>query len=53
MIESSSDAVVQEVEYAHPIDVVWTALTTDDAISQWLMPARGFKAEVGAKFTMA
>ena len=53
MIESSSDAVVREVEYAHPIDIVWAALTTDDAISQWLMPARGFKAEVGAKFTMA
>lgn len=53
MIEASSDAVVKEVEYAYPIDVVWSALTSDDAISQWLMPASGFKAQVGARFTMA
>lgn len=52
MPESSSDAIVKEIQYPHPIDVVWRALTTDEAISRWLMPTRGFKPEVGTTFTM-
>jgi uncharacterized protein YndB with AHSA1/START domain len=49
----SSDAIVQEFEYPHPIEAVWTAITDADAISQWLMVTDGFKPQVGAKFTLS
>jgi len=52
MTEPDSDAIVQEYEYLHPIEAVWTAITDADAISQWLMVTDGFKPEVGAKFTL-
>ena len=53
MIEPDSDAIVQEYEYPHPIESVWTAITDADAISQWLMVTNGFKPQVGAKFTLS
>ncbi len=50
MIETSTDRVVHEVEYPHPIDLVWKAITQGEAVSEWLMPTSDFRAEVGAKF---
>lgn len=52
MTEPDSDAIVQEYEYLHPIEAVWTAITDADAISQWLMVTDGFKPQVRAKFTL-
>ena len=50
MTEISTDSVVHEVDYAHPIDLVWKAITDREAVSEWLMPTSDFRAEVGAKF---
>lgn len=37
------------VEYPHPIEKVWAALTDRDALSEWLMPT-DFEPEVGHEF---
>lgn len=51
MIEASTDTMVQEAEYPHPIEVVWKALTDREALSNWLMP-NDFAPEVGHKFQL-
>ena len=53
MIQPSTDAIVQEIDYPHPIELVWEAITDQDAVSEWLMKADGLKPEVGAKFTLS
>jgi uncharacterized protein YndB with AHSA1/START domain len=50
MIEASTNTVVHEVEYPHPIELVWSAITQGEAVSEWLMPTSDFRAEVGARF---
>jgi uncharacterized protein YndB with AHSA1/START domain len=52
MIQPSTDAIVQEIDYPHPIERVWEALTDPSAVSEWLMKADGLKAEAGSKFTL-
>lgn len=42
-------AMVHEVEYAHPPERVWKALTDPAALGQWLMD-NDFVAKRGAKF---
>jgi uncharacterized protein YndB with AHSA1/START domain len=44
-----TDIVVDRI-YDHPIDRVWTALTTSEALAVWLMP-NDFAPEVGREFT--
>jgi uncharacterized protein YndB with AHSA1/START domain len=39
--------------YPQSIEKVWEGLTSEDAISEWLMPARGLVAEVGCRFEMS
>jgi len=55
MVQPSADAIVQEVEYSHPIDLVWHALTDRDAIAEWAFVdggiVDGFKPEVGARYS--
>jgi uncharacterized protein YndB with AHSA1/START domain len=46
----SSDAIVLEVEYPHPIERVWRALTDAKALGRWLMP-NDFVPEVGHEFS--
>lgn len=41
-----------ERDYSHPIDHVWRGLTTNEAISEWLLETKNFKAEVGHRFEM-
>ena len=53
MTQVSTDAIAHEVDYPHPIDLVWKALTDADAITEWLMVVDGFKPEVGTKFTLS
>ena len=36
----------------HPPDAVWAALTSDEAITDWLMATTGFRPERGARFRM-
>lgn len=50
MSETSTDTVVHVVEYPHPIDLVWKAITDRESVSEWLMPTSDFRAEVGARF---
>lgn len=40
-------------QYPHPIEKVWEGLTSQAAISDWLMRARGFVAEAGRRFEMS
>ncbi len=46
----SSDSIVHEIIYPSPIWTVWKALTTAEALAQWLMP-NDFVAQVGHRFT--
>ena len=45
------DVVVEET-LAYPVEKVWSALTSAEAISEWLMRTDGFRPEVGARFRM-
>lgn len=45
-----SGAIVTERTYHAPIESVWLAITTPDAIKHWFFDLPGFKAEVGAEF---
>lgn len=44
-----SEALVLERTYHAPIENVWLAITTPDAIKQWFFDLPGFKAEVGTE----
>lgn len=44
------DRIIHDVLYPHPIWTVWRALTTSEALAQWLMP-NDFVAQVGHRFT--
>ncbi len=44
------DSIVHEIVYPHPIWTVWRALTTSEALAEWLMP-NDFVAQVGHRFT--
>lgn len=44
------DAIVIEMTYPHPIERVWRALTSRDALAAWLMP-NDFEPRVGHAFT--
>jgi uncharacterized protein YndB with AHSA1/START domain len=46
----NEDSIVHEVLYPHPIWRVWQALTSADALAQWLMP-NDFEARLGQRFT--
>lgn len=46
----SSDSIVHEVIYPYPIWTVWRAITTAEALAEWLMP-NDFVAQVGHRFT--
>jgi len=46
----TQNIVVEEV-LPHTPDVIWKALTTGDLIGRWLMPAVGFEAVKGNRFT--
>jgi uncharacterized protein YndB with AHSA1/START domain len=45
------DLVYEEV-LAHPVDVVWSALTEAASISDWLMATTDFEPRVGSRFRM-
>jgi uncharacterized protein YndB with AHSA1/START domain len=36
----------------HPVEAVWRALTSADAISDWLMATNDFSPQVGTRFRM-
>jgi len=36
--------------YSHSIDSVWKAITTKDALSEWLMPTMDFELSMGQSF---
>lgn len=38
--------------YPHSIEEVWKGLTSEAAISEWLMHAKGFSAAAGCQFEM-
>jgi len=46
----TQDIVVDEV-FPHAPETIWKALTTGELIARWLMPAEGFQAVVGNRFT--
>jgi uncharacterized protein YndB with AHSA1/START domain len=47
---TDDDGIHLEVVYPQPIDRVWRALTTSEALAAWLMP-NDFVPEVGHRFT--
>ena len=54
MVQASTDAIVQEVDYPHPVELVWQALTDSGAIAEWAFVegavVEGFRPEVGARY---
>jgi|GEM_PF-76372 uncharacterized protein YndB with AHSA1/START domain/catechol 2,3-dioxygenase-like lactoylglutathione lyase family enzyme len=47
---TTGDAIIIEMTYPHPIERVWRALTSADALAAWLMP-NDFVPQVGHRFT--
>jgi uncharacterized protein YndB with AHSA1/START domain len=47
---TDDDAIVVEITYPHPIERVWRALTSSDALAVWLMP-NDFEPRLGHAFT--
>jgi uncharacterized protein YndB with AHSA1/START domain len=47
---AAQDIVVDEV-FPHAPETIWKALTTGELIARWLMPAEGFQAVAGNRFT--
>lgn len=44
------DTIIKEQLFAHPIKEVWEAITQEDLISTWFIPAT-FKAQKGFQYT--
>ncbi|GAA0720924.1 hypothetical protein GCM10009430_21620 [Aquimarina litoralis] len=44
------DQIIKERILKHPIDKIWNAITKQEEISNWFLPA-DFKAEVGYNYT--
>lgn len=44
------DSIIKEQLFQHPIQAVWEAITQEDLISTWFIPA-SFKAEKGFQYT--
>jgi uncharacterized protein YndB with AHSA1/START domain len=49
--KSQTESLSLEFELGHPPERVWRALTDPALLSEWLLPAIGFKLEDGAAFT--
>jgi uncharacterized protein YndB with AHSA1/START domain len=47
---ATQDIVVDEV-FPHAPETIWRALTSGELIARWMMPAYGFEAVVGNRFT--
>lgn len=47
---TAGDTIVIEMTYPHPVERVWRALTSRDALAVWLMP-NDFEPRVGHAFT--
>lgn len=45
-----NDKIVKEHQFGHPISKIWNAITLEEEISTWFIPA-DFKAEQGYKYT--
>ena len=50
-MQANTQAIVLDEVFPHPPAVLWKALTTRELIGRWLMPAEGFEAAVGNRFT--
>jgi uncharacterized protein YndB with AHSA1/START domain len=51
MPQAGSQAIVVDEVFPHAPAVLWKALTSRALIGRWLMPAEGFVAVVGNRFT--
>lgn len=49
--QTNSQAIVVDEVFPHAPEVLWKALTNRALIGRWLMPAEGFEAVVGNRFT--
>jgi uncharacterized protein YndB with AHSA1/START domain len=47
-----SDTLSFELDLKHSPQKVWRAITEPELLAKWLLPATGFKLEVGAAFTL-
>jgi uncharacterized protein YndB with AHSA1/START domain len=45
-----NDRIIKEHQFSHPITKIWDAITLEQEISTWFIPA-DFKAEKGYKYT--
>lgn len=51
--QTQTHAIVIDEVFPHAPAKVWSALTDGTLLSRWLMPATGFRAEVGTRFTFS
>ena len=52
-LDTQTEAIAFQWDLRHPPEKVWRALTDPALLSQWLLPAIGFKAEAGTEFKFA
>ena len=50
-LKSDAQEIVVDEMLPHSPEKIWKALTTGDLIARWLMPATGFEAVKGKRFT--
>lgn len=50
-MQANTQAIVLDEVFPHAPAVLWKALTSRALIGRWLMPAEGFEAAVGNRFT--
>jgi uncharacterized protein YndB with AHSA1/START domain len=50
-LKSDAQEIVVDEMLPHAPEKIWKALTTGDLIARWLMPATGFEAVKGKRFT--
>jgi uncharacterized protein YndB with AHSA1/START domain len=50
-LRATTQGIVIDEVFPHPLETIWKALTTAQLISRWLMPPTGFEATEGNAFT--
>ena len=49
--DSAAQAIVVDEVLPHAPEVIWKALTTNELLARWMMPAKGFEPVKGNRFT--
>jgi uncharacterized protein YndB with AHSA1/START domain len=51
VLKLDAQAIIVDEVFPHALESIWKVLTTGELIARWLMPAEGFEAVKGNRFT--